>query len=131
MKDGKNQKEMKLTDSAYSEKKQTRFMFTCVANILYMIPSLMSLAISVMFDGVTLGGVFGIITSVLAVPFALFVMSLYKKKSGRRTAIFCASLMIVLHFVCAALLGGWYIIMAPAMILDALMIVWSDVIENH
>lgn len=131
MKDSKNQNGMKLPDSTASEKRQTRFMFTCVANILYLIPSLMSLGISIMYEGVTPGGILGIITSVLAVPFALFVMRLYKKKSGRRTAVLCAAGMIVLHLVCAAFLRGWYIIMSPAMILDALMIAWSDVIENH
>ncbi len=123
---------MKLTDNTASEKKQTRFLFTCVANILYVIPCLMSLAVTVMYDGgLKPASIIALITTVLAIPFALYVMRLFNKRTGRMTAILCSGVMIVLHLVCAVLLGAWYIVMAPAMILDILMIIWSDIIVNH
>lgn len=131
MKDNKN-KSINLPDSSASEKKQTRFLFTCVANILYVIPCLMSLGVTAMYDGglrpITL---FALITTVLAIPFALYVMHLFNKKTGRRKAVACALAMIALHIVCAVNFGAWYIVMAPAMILDILMIIWSDIITLH
>ncbi|MBE6541085.1 MAG: hypothetical protein E7672_01395 [Ruminococcaceae bacterium] len=128
----KNTGNLNIPDSTKSEKKQTRFLFTCVANILYVFPCLMSLGIVMASEGgVTPPLIFAFATVILAVPFAILVLNLYKKKKGRTLAILCSAVMIALHIVCASLLGTWYLVLAPAMILDALLIVWSDVIVNH
>ena len=128
----KNTGMAKIPDTTQSEKKQTRFLFTCVANILYVFPCLMSLGIIYAADGkITLPLIFSCVTVLLAVPYAILVLNLYKKKKGRMIAILCSAIMIALHLICASLLGTWYLVLAPAMILDALLIVWSDTIVNH
>ena len=120
-----------LSSAAQAEKRQTRFAFACVANILYIIPCLSCLAMGVLIDGFVPTFIFAIVTMILNLPASLVILNLYKKKSGRMTAVIICALMLILHLVCCPLIGVWYIIMAPSFILYCLIIAWSEIITNH
>ena len=120
-----------LTAAQLAEKRQTRFAFACVANILYIIPCLSCLAMAVLIDGFVPSFVIAIVTMLLNLPVSLVILDLYKKKKGRGIAIILCAVMLVLHLVCCMMIGAWYIIMAPSFILYCLIIAWSEIILNH
>lgn len=123
---------MKNTDlSAQSEKKQNRFVFACVANILYIIPCLSCLAMGILLDGFGGSFVFAIVTMVLNLPASLIFLNMYKKKKGRMTCTVISAVIMLLHIVSIFFIGTWYLIMAPSFLLYCLIIAWSDVVENH
>ena len=120
-----------LSTAEQAEKRQTRFAFACVANILYIIPCLSCLAMGILIDGFAPQFIAAIVTMLLNLPASLIILNLYKKKSGRMTAVVICAVMLALHLVCCPLLGAWYIIMAPSFILYCLIIAWSEIIVNH
>ena len=120
-----------VSAAAELEKKQTRFAFACVANILYIIPCLSCLAMGILIDGFSPKFIFAIATMLLNLPSSLIILNLYKKKTGRPAAIAVCGVLLALHLVCCPIMGAWYIIMAPSFILFCLIIAWSDIIVNH
>lgn len=117
-----------LTDQ--TEKKQNRFAFCCIANILYIIPCLSCLAMAIMLDGFKLPFIFAIVTMVLNLPVSLIILNQYKKKKSRTPTVAVSIVMLALHLITAPVVGTWYIIMAPSFVLYCLIIAWSDVITE-
>ena len=113
------------------EKRQSRFIFTAVANILYIIPCLSCMAMAILLEGFTPSFIAALAVMLLNLPVCLIVISRYNKKSGRKAVIALAAVMLALHVICCPLVGVWYIVMAPSFVLYCLMIAWSDVVGNH
>lgn len=124
-------KKENLTPAALAEKRQSRFLFTCVANILYIIPCLSCLAMAILLDGFSAPFGIAVGTMLLNLPVSLIAINRYNKKTGRMLVIALAAVLMAMHVVCCPLLGAWYIIMAPSFVLCCLMIAWSDVVVNH
>ncbi len=133
----KNQPQKSAQQSAKSsgktagEKRQTVFIFTCIGGILYVVPALSAVFLGVTADGMSMGFILGIVAVVLGIPNSLFAMHAFSKRKFRPFVIAAASVLIALHLVCLPMLGAWYFILSPALILLVLMIVFSSVIENH
>lgn len=122
----------KITDlTEASEKKQNRFVFCCIANILYIIPCLSCLGMGIMLDGFTGSFIFALVTMVLNLPASLIILNQFKKKQGRTLTIVVSAVVIAMHLISAPLIGTWYIIMAPSFVLYCLIIAWSGVITTR
>ena len=113
------------------EKANTRYIFSCVANILYIMPSIMCLAFGILSDGFSASFLIAIITVLLALPVAFTGLYCYKQHKGRMLVLTLAAVQLVLHIVSACLITTWYLILAPAFILTLVLIASSKVIENH
>lgn len=114
--------------TAAAEKKQSRFAFCCVANILYIIPCLSCLAMGIMLDGFKGAFILALVTMLLNLPASLLILNQYKKKKSRTPTIAISIVMLAMHLISAPVVGTWYIIMAPSFVLYCLIIAWSDVI---
>ena len=112
-------------------KRQNVFLFTCIGGILYVVPALSALYLGVVTDGWTPGFILGMAAAVLGIPNSLFAISAFGKKKHRPLVVSFAVLLIVLHLVVLPQLGSWYLILSPALVLLALMIVFSGVITEH
>ena len=112
-------------------KRQNVFLFTCIGGILYVVPALSALYLGVVTDGWTPGFILGMAAAVLGIPNSLFAINAFGKKKHRPLVVSFAALLIVLHLAVLPQLGSWYLILSPALVLLALMIVFSGVIENH
>lgn len=113
------------------EKANTRYIFSCVANILYVAPCIMCLAFGVMTEGFTVPFLLAFIAAAMALPVAFTGLYCYKQHKGRRIVLALAAVQLVLHIVTAVLVTTWYLILAPAFILTLVLIASSKVIENH
>lgn len=113
------------------DKKTTRYLFTCIGSILYIMPCASCIALGGASEGFTFPFIFALIVTVLALPAGLLGMFAFRKKAYRFLVIAFDAVLIALHFACAFLVGTWYVIMAPAFLLYVLMIAWSDVIVNQ
>jgi hypothetical protein len=113
------------------EKINTRYIFACVANILYVMPGIMCLAFGILSDGFSAPFLIAIVTALLAVPTAFTGLYCYKIKKGRPVVLAVAAVQLVMHVVSACLVTAWYLILAPAFILTLILIATSKVIENH
>ena len=127
----KNSSEKPVPSGTASQKSQTAYIFACVGGILYVVPALSAVFLGVTADGMSAGFILAIAAAVLGIPNSLFAMHAYSKRKYRPGVIVSASALIVLHLVCLPMLGTWYIILAPALVLLVLMIVFSSVIGNH
>ncbi|MBO4933208.1 MAG: hypothetical protein J6N32_10405 [Clostridia bacterium] len=116
---------------APNEKIITRYIFACVANILYVMPGIMCLAFGILSDGFSAPFLIAIITALLAVPTAFTGLYCYKIKKGRPAVLAVAAVQLAMHVVSACLVTAWYLILAPAFILTLILIATSKVIENH
>lgn len=114
-----------------NEKIITRYIFACVANILYVMPGIMCLAFGILSDGFSAPFLIAIITALLAVPTAFTGLYCYKIKKGRPAVLAVAAVQLAMHVVSACLVTAWYLILAPAFILTLILIATSKVIENH
>ena len=113
------------------EKIITRYIFACVANILYVMPGIMCLAFGILSDGFSAPFLIAIITALLAIPTAFTGLYCYKIKKGRPAVLAVAAVQLAMHVVSACLVTAWYLILAPAFILTLILIATSKVIENH
>lgn len=113
------------------EKANTRYIFSCVANILYIAPSIMCLAFGILSDGFSMPFLLAIITVLLAAPVAFTGLYCYKQHKGRMLVLALAAVQLVMHIVTAVFITTWYLILAPAFILTLVLIASSKVIENH
>jgi len=113
------------------EKANTRYVFACVANVLYIMPSLMCLAFGILSDGFSTPFLIAIITALLGIPVAFTGLYCYKLHKGRMIVLALAAVQLVMHIVSAVLITTWYLILAPAFILTLVLIASSKVIENH
>lgn len=120
-----------LTPAELTEKKQNRFIFACVANILYIIPCLSCLAMAILLDGFTAPFGVAIVIMLANIPVSLIALNRYNKKTGRNLVVILSAVLLLLHLAACPLLGAWYIIMAPSFILYCLIIAWSEIIVNH
>lgn len=120
-----------LTPAELAEKKQNRFVFACVANILYIIPCLSCLAMGILLDGFSSPFIIAAVTMLANLPVSLVILNRYNKKTGRSLVILLSAVVMVLHLVTCPLLGAWYIIMAPSFVLYCLIIAWSEIVVNH
>ena len=110
-----------------TERRQVWFLFSCIGNILYVIPCLMSLSFAMLADGIMPPMILATATTLLGIPAAFVGISCYKKK--RRTPVICAAaVMIALHIVSAVFNRIWYFVMLPSLVLFVLMTILSDVI---
>ena len=100
-----------------AEKMRDRYIFACVAMILYVMPAVSCLGMVYATGGNVRYMVIGMIVSVLAVPLGLLGMALYKKQKGRIFVCAACVLLAAGHIASAVLLGGWYLVMAPHFIL--------------
>lgn len=113
-----------------AEKCRDRYIFACVAMILYVMPAVSCLGMVYATGGSIENMVIGIVVSVLAVPVGLIGMSLYKKQKGRSVMAILCVLLCFGHVACAVLLGGWYAVMAPHFLLLLLCISGLKSIEG-
>ena len=100
-----------------AEKRRDRFVFACVALILYVMPAVTCLGMVYATGGSVQNMAVGMIVSVLAVPLGLLGMALYKKQKGRLLMAAACMLLAAGHILSAVLLGGWYLVMVPHFIL--------------
>lgn len=100
-----------------AEKRRDRFVFACVALILYVMPAVSCLGMVYATGGSVQNMAVGMIVSVLAVPLGLLGMALYKKQKGRVLMGAACVLLAAGHIVSAVLLGGWYLVMVPHFVL--------------
>lgn len=113
-----------------AEKMRDRYIFACVALILYVMPAVTCLGMIYATGGSLQNMVIGMIVSVLAVPLGLTGMYFYKKQSGRLLmGAFCV-LLAAGHILSAVLLGGWYLMMAPHFVLILVCISGLKCIEK-
>ena len=113
-----------------AEKMRDRYIFACVALILYVMPAVTCLGMIYATGGSLQNMVIGMIVSVLAVPLGLTGMYFYKKQSGRLLmGEFCV-LLAAGHILSAVLLGGWYLMMAPHFVLILVCISGLKCIEK-
>ena len=124
-------KNSNLPDAAALEKRQNRYLFTCIANILYVIPCLCCLGMGILTDGFTPAYIFAIVTVLLALPAAFFALFAYKQKKFRGIVILINTVVMVCHVGVCLLIGAWYVILSPAFLLLALMIAFSGIITEH
>ena len=116
--------------SPEEEKRLNRFLFPCIAHILYVIPCFMGMFILVFQAGNTAISILSAVTVVAAIPVSFFGISCLKKHSGRLIAVALAGAVIILHIICASYLGVRYIILSPALVLLVLFIIFSGVIDQ-
>ena len=100
-----------------AEKRRDRFVFACVALILYVMPAITCLGMVYATGGSVQNMLIGMAVSVLAVPLGLLGMALYKKQKGRMLMGAACILLAAGHMLSAVLLGGWYLVMAPHFVL--------------
>ncbi len=100
-----------------AEKCRDRYVFACVAMILYVMPAVSCLGLVYATGGSMQNMIIGIVVALLAVPVGLIGMTLYKKQKGRMLMALLCLLLCAGHIVCAVLLGGWYAVMAPQFVL--------------
>jgi len=111
------------------EKSQSRYIFGCVALILYVMPALSCLGLAMVMGGNLLYLAVGMAVSVLSVGLGLLGLHLYKKKKGRRLLGLCSAVLALCHVVCALLLGGWYLVMAPQFVLILVCVSGAGILE--
>lgn len=113
-----------------AEKMRDRYIFACVALILYVMPAVTCLGMIYATGGSLQNMVIGMIVSVLAVPLGLTGMYFYKKQSGRLLMGALCVLLAAGHILSAVLLGGWYLMMAPHFVLILVCISGLKCIEK-
>ena len=113
------------------EKKQNRFIFCCIGLILYAMPCMSCLMIPILTEGFTPAMTAALAAVAAGIAAGFFGMSRFKAKTGRSLVILTASAVIALHILAAVLIGTWYIILAPELILLVLLMIWSDVIGSN
>lgn len=117
--------------SSSTEKANTRYIFACVANILYIAPCIMCLAFGILSDGFSNSFIIALVTAVLAAPVSFTGLYCYRKRSGRNVVIFLSAILLVCHVISAIFITSWYIILAPSFVLTLVLVATSKVIENH
>ena len=113
-----------------AEKCRDRYVFACVAMILYVMPAVSCLGLVYATGGSMQNMILGIVVALLAVPVGLAGMALYKKQKGRGLMALLCVLLAAGHMVCAVLLGGWYTVMAPQFVLILVCISGLKCIEG-
>ncbi len=113
-----------------AEKRRDRYVFACVALILYVMPAVSCLGMVYLTGGGVQNMLLGMIVSVLAVPLGLLGMYFYKKQKYRLLMAGLCCLLAAGHIVCAVLLGGWYLVMVPHFILILVCISGLQCIEK-
>ncbi len=104
------------------EKIAARYMFACIAGILYIAPCMMCLAFGVMTEGFSAKFIAAFITAALALPVSLMGLSCYKRHKGRTLLTACVFVQIAAHLVTAFLITTWYLILAPALVLSLILL---------
>ena len=115
-------------DPSPAEKRRTRLLFSAIAAILYVVPCVSCLAFGILSDGMTPAFGVGIAAAVLSIPNAFFVLYAFRVGKYRPLVIAFSAILIALHFVAAPMLGAWYFILSPELLLLALTIAFSGVI---
>ena len=113
-----------------AEKMRDRFVFSCVALILYVMPAVTCLGMIYATGGNLAYMALGMIVSALAVPLGLLGMHFYKLQSGRMLMGALCVLLCAGHIVSAVLLKGWYLIMLPHFVLILVCISGLKCIEK-
>ncbi len=124
-------KKQNLPQTSPNEKANTRYIFGCVANILYVMPCMMCLAFGVMTAGFTPVFILAFVAAAMAVPVGFVGMYCYKEHKGRGFVLALAFVQLALHVVSAVLVTTWYLILAPAFVLTVILVANVKVIENH
>jgi len=129
---GRNRKQRQADPvKSGAEKRQTAYLFSCAGGMLWVVPAISSLVIGILSDGMSAGFGLAIAVLLLGIPNSLFALSAYRKKKGRGLVIAADAVLIALHLCTAWFIRPWYVILSPALILLAVMIAVSDVIENR
>ena len=112
------------------EKMRDRYIFACVALILYVMPAVTCLGMIYATGGNIQNMLIGMVVSLLAVPLGLAGMAFYKKQNGRLLMGGLCVLLACGHILSAVLLGGWYLIMVPHFVLILVCISGLKCIEK-
>ena len=131
MKQQQNRRQPQVPLQSASEKANSRYIFACVANIMYVMPGLMCLAFGILSDGFSAAFLVAIITAVLGIPVAFTGLYCYKQHKGRPLVLALAAVQLGMHVLSAYLVITWYLILLPAFILTLVLVANSKVIENH
>ena len=136
MKSSKNQKNRTpakgpVTEKSKAEKRQTAFLFSCVGGILWVVPGLSSLALGILSDGMSPAFGAAIAVLLLGIPNSLFAMDSFSKRKRRAAVVSCDAVLIAMHAAVAFFVRSWFMSLSPAAVLLLVMILVSDVIENH
>jgi len=113
------------------EKRQNRFIFCCIGLILYTMPCMSCLMVPILTEGFTPAMISALVTVFAGVAAGFIGMNRFKAKKGRAVIILTAAVILALHIFTAALIGAWYIIIAPELILLVLLVIWSDVVNGN
>lgn len=121
---------MKKTSPATSdvEKAHGRYIFACVANILYIAPCIMCLAFGILSDGFSTPFLIAIITALFAAPVSFTGLYCYKKHRGRSVLLLLCLVLLICHVISAFYVTTWYLILAPAFVLTLVLMASSRVI---
>lgn len=131
MKQQQNKRPAQASGQSAAEKANSRYIFACVANILYVMPGLMCLAFGILSDGFSSAFLIAIITAVLGIPVAFTGLYCYKQHKGRPIVLALSAVQLGMHVLSASLVTTWYLILLPAFILTLVLVANSKVIENH
>ncbi len=124
-------KNQNLPQTPPSEKANSRYIFGCVANILYVMPCMMCLAFGVMTTGFTPAFLLAFIAAAMAIPVGFTGLYCYKQHKGRGIVLALAFVQMALHVVAVVLVTNWYLILAPAFVLTVVLVANVKVIEHH
>ncbi len=124
-------KNQNLPQTPPSEKANSRYIFGCVANILYVMPCIMCLAFGVMTIGFAPLLLLAFGAAAMAIPVGFTGLYCYKQHKGRGIVLALAFVQLTLHVVSLVLLSNWYLTLAPAFVLTVILIANVKVIENH
>lgn len=109
-------------------KTEQRFVFSCAAGMLYIMPSVMCLLFGMMTEGFSYKFVIAFITAGMAFPPAIVGLNAYKKHKNRSLVYALIILQLIAHLIAGYFLTTWYIILLPAAILALMMCVTAKVI---
>ena len=112
------------------EKRDTRFIFSCVAGILYVVPSMSCLAFGIMSDGMSNKFILTIATLLFSLPISFLGMYLYRKKTGRAILIPICVLHILMHVTSLVLCSTWYLILLPDLVLTVIILTHSGALSK-
>ena len=112
-----------------SEKRQNRFIFCCIGLILYTMPCMSCLMVPILTEGMTPPMIAALVTVAAGAAAGFIGMNRFKAKKGRAVILLTSVIILALHILTASLIGTWYIILSPELILLVLLAVWSDVVS--
>lgn len=113
-----------------NEKRDTRFIFACVAGILYVVPSISCLAFGIISDGMSAKFILTIVTILAALPISFLGMYFYKKKTGKPILVAMCAVHVLLHAASAIICTSWYLTLLPDLVLTVLIMTHAGAVDK-